>query len=159
MNIIQLALWIGLLISNSQNSAPWKGIVLFQCTRADVERRLGPPTESCRHACDYDTKTGGVFVRYSAERCASGDPGPLNVPPNTVIGVKVYPLVKPRLRDLKLNMSKFTKTNDPELHGYSTYTNAETGVTYEISDKNRVLSIEWFGSAKDIQAMRCPLKP
>lgn len=156
MSIIELLLWLSLFVGNSQNSAVWNGIVLFQFTRADVDRLLGPPTESCNQVCDYNTKTEGVFVRYSGERCARGDAGALNVPPNTVISVKVYPIVKKRLKDLKVDMRKFTKTQDPELHGYSTYTNLEAGVTYEVSDKNRVLSVEWFGSAKEIRALRCP---
>lgn len=61
----------------------------------------------------------------------------------------VYSEVKPRLRDLKLNMRKFTRTNNPELGGYATYTNAEIG-GYEVSDQQLVTSVEWFGSAKDI---------
>jgi hypothetical protein len=156
MTIIELVFWLSLFVGNYQNSAVWNGIVLFHSTRGDVDRKLGPPTESCNEVCDYDTKTEGIFVRYSGERCPRGDAGALNVSPNTVISIKVYPLVKQKLKDLKLDMTKFTKTRDPELHGYSTYTNAEAGITYEVSDKNRVLSVEWFGSAKDLKALRCP---
>jgi hypothetical protein len=120
--------------------------------RATLRSATGP----CIAGCDYDTEHEGVSVRYSGERCATGDGNPLNVPPNTVISVTVYPAVKPRLSDLKLSMRKFTRTKDPELNGYSTHTNEETGVTYEVSDKDRVLSIEWFGSSRDIRISRCP---
>lgn len=156
MSIIQIILWMALFHGGTHDSRGWKGIVPLHSTRADVERRLGPPTEPCIAGCDYDTKREGVFVRYSGERCATGDANPLNIPPNTVISVTVYPAVKPRLSDLKLSMRKFTRTKDPELNGYSTYTNEEIGVTYEVSDKHRVLSIEWFGSSKDITILRCP---
>lgn len=159
MNMIQVVLWVALITSSSQTSNSWKGIVPFQSTRNDVERVLGPPTRPCTEVCRYDTKTEGIFARYSNEPCKSGEGSPLSIPPNTVISVTVYPETKTRLRDLRLDRRKFTKTKDPELHGYSTYTNSEIGVTYEVSDKNMILSIEWFGSAKDIQRLRCPLRP
>ena len=155
MSILSVTVWLGLLIVNCQNTASWKGINVFRSTRADVERVLGSPKESCKLACDYDTKSEAVFVRYSDERCKPGDTNALDVPQHTVLSVTLYPRVKARLRDLKLDLSKFKKTKDPELQGYSTYTNVETGVTYEVSDKNMVLSIQWFGAAKDIEALRC----
>jgi len=155
MSIIQIILWMALFGGGTHDSRGWKGIVPLNSTRADVERLLGPPTEPCSIGCDYDTEREGVSVRYSGERCAAGDGNPLNVPPNTVISITVYPAVKPRLLDLKLRMRKFTRTKDPELNGYSTYTNEESGVTYEVSDKKRVLSIQWFGSSRDIRNSRC----
>jgi hypothetical protein len=111
--------------------------------------------ESCKLACDYDTKAEAVFIRYSDERCKAGNTDAFDIPKDTVLSITVYPRVKARLRDLKLDLSKFTKTKDPELQGYTTYTNMETGVTYEVSDKNMVLSVQWFGAAKDIEALRC----
>jgi hypothetical protein len=94
-------------------------------------------------------------VQYSDEACKKGDANPMNIPPDTVVSVTVYPHAETRLRELKLDRKKFKKINDPELHGYSTYTSRELGVAYEVSDKNMILSIEWFGSAKEIDALRC----
>lgn len=155
MSIIQIALWAVLITSSSQTTNGWKGIVALQSTRMDVERLLGPPTNACTEVCRYDTKTERVFVQYSDEACKKGDANPMNIPPGTVVSVTVYPDAETRLRDLKLDRKKFKKINDPELQGYSTYTSRELGVAYEVSDKNMILSIEWFGSAKQIDALRC----
>jgi hypothetical protein len=146
---------IVLLSSNCQDDAIPKGIVLFKSTRADVEKALGAPTESCNLTCDYKTEVETIFVRYSDERCKSGDSNAFDVPRSTVITVKVYPTKNPSLRDLKLDSKNFTKTNDPELAGHSIYTNMELGVTYEVSDKEMILSVEWFGSAKEIKRLQC----
>lgn len=156
MTILKFVLCVFLTSSGPQTTNGWKGILALQSTREEVERILGSPTGSCTEVCHYETKTEGVFVRYSDRRCNSSEATPLNIPSNTVVSVTVYPEVKIRLRDLKLNMRKFKRTNDPELKGYSTYTNLEAGIAYEVSDKGRVLSIEWFGSAQSIQALRCP---
>lgn len=155
MNIIIPILLLALTTSSSQVGKGWRGIEPLHSNREEVERILGSPTGSCTDVCHYQTKTESVFVRYSAERCAQGEANPLNVSPNTVISVTVFSEAKPRLRDLKLNIRKFTRTKNPELRGYATYTNAETGVSYEVSDQQLVLSVEWFGSAKDIQALLC----
>jgi hypothetical protein len=155
MKIMILVLWLALTTDNPQISKGWKEIAPLHSTREEVERVLGSPTGSCTDVCHYQTGTESVFVRYSAERCGQSEVNPLDLPPNSVISVTVYSEVKPRLRDLKLNMRKFTRTMNPELRGYATYTNAEIGVSYEVSDQQVVLSVEWFGSAKDIQALRC----
>ena len=155
MKIIILILWFAVTTDSSQIFKAWKGIAPLHSSREEVERVLGSPTGSCTDVCHYQTRTESVFVRYSAERCTQAEANPLDVPPNTVISVTVYSEVKPRLRDLKLNMKKFTKNKNPELRGYATYTNSENGVSYEVSDQQLVLSVEWFGSAKDIQTLRC----
>jgi hypothetical protein len=159
MSILKVAIWFFLLTNGLQTTDGFRGILPLQSTREEVERVLGSPTESCTEVCHYETKTEGVFVRYSERRCNSSEATPLNIPSNTVVSVTVYPEVKTRLQDLKLNMRKFKRTKDPELNGYSTYTNVEAGITYEVSDKSLVLSIEWFGSAQNIQALRCPPTP
>lgn len=153
--MVQIALWIALISNYSQSTGAWKGLTPLHSTRGDVERVLGAPTEACTELCNYQTKTENVSVRYSDERCKPGEANPLNIPSNVVVSMTVYPEVKPALRDLRLNLKKFTKTKDPELQGHSIYTNTEQGVTYEVSDRNRVLSIEWFGAAKDRHKKRC----
>ena len=155
MNILSLIVWLGLLIGNCQTSPAWKGIAIFKSTRADVERLLGKPTESCKAACQYETEAEGIFVRYSDERCKPGDANALDIPQDTVVSITVYLKIKPKLRDLNLDLSKFTKTKDPELMGHLIYTNTESGITYEVSEKGRVLSILSFGRAEDIRTLRC----
>lgn len=155
MSIIQIALWAILITTSPQTTNGWKALVPLRSTRNDVERLLGSPTNACTELCRYDTRSERVFVRYSDEACKKGEASPLNIPPNTIVSMTVYPHPEARLRDLKLDERKFKKTNDPELHGYSTFTSRELGVAYEVSDKNMILSIEWFGAAKNIEALRC----
>ena len=155
ITIIQVTLWIALITDASQSTSSWKGITPLHSSRGDVERVLGAPSDACTELCHYQTRTEKVFVRYSEERCKRGEANPLDIPSNIVVSLTVYPEVKPALRSLRLNLKEFTKTKDPELQGHWIYTNAEQGVTYEVSNKNRVLSTEWFGAAKDLQSLRC----
>lgn len=154
--MIETILYLALVSFSSQHDRGWKGILPLHSARADVEQLLGPPTEPCKDGCDYDTKNEGVFVRYSIGVCADGGPNAWNVSPNTVISLSVYPTARPKLSDLRLNLKKFTKTKDPELHGYSTYTNEAEGVTYSVSDDGTVTGVYWFGSSKDSRTLRCP---
>lgn len=153
MNIIEIILCVSLLDFGSSQNNGWKGIVPLHSTRADVERLLGPALSQCR--CDYRTETENVFVLYSAERCAKGVQNAWNVPSDTVISIIVTPKEEPKLSDLRLDLKKFTKTEDPELRGHFTYTNLEEGVTYNVSDDGVVTGIEWFPVPKD-KCLRCP---
>lgn len=154
MNIIQMMSCVTLLSISSCWVEGWKGIVPLHSTRADVERLLGPPVRPCQTGCSYDTKNEGVFVLYSGRLCGNDEQDRWRVPPDTVISLTIYPAVKPKLSDLKLNLRRFTKTKDPELRGYLTYTSKRRGVTYEVSDTRVVLGIEWFPASKD-ESLRC----
>jgi hypothetical protein len=154
--MIEIILCLALMGFSSQHEPGWKGIVPLHSTRADVEQLLGAPTEPCTEGCDYDTKNEGVFVRYSAGRCAEGDSIAWNVPPNTVISLSINLAKTPRLSALRLNLKKFKKTADPELRGYSSYENEDKGISYEVSDDGRVYSINRFATSKDDKAFRCP---
>jgi hypothetical protein len=154
MNILEIALSLA-LFSLCPQVETWKAIVPLHSTRADVERLLGPPVRPCKEGCTYDTKSEGVFVRYSGEPCEKGEANRWRVPRDTVISLSVYPSLKPNLSDLKLDRKRFKKTKDPELHGYYTYENQKDGVAYEVSDRGVVLGVEWFGASKDAEALRC----
>lgn len=158
MKIIEIIVCVALFGSVSQTVEGWKGIVPLRSTRADVERLLGPPVRPCKEGYTYDTKSEGVFLRYSDEPCEKGEANRWRVPSDTVISLTVYASQKPNLSDLKLDRKRFKKTNDPELHGYYTYENEEDGVAYEVSDRGIVLGVEWFGTSKDAKALRCGLQ-
>lgn len=155
MKMIGIIVCVALFGSFSPKVEGWKGIVPLRSTRAEVERLLGAPVRPCKEGCTYDTKSEGVFVRYSGEPCEEGEANRWRVPPHTVISLTVYASRKPNLSDLKLDRKRFKKTNDPELHGYYTYENEEDGVAYEVSDRGVVLGIEWFGTSRDAKALRC----
>ena len=138
MNLIQIILAVALFGTTSQQLEGWKGIVPLHATRLDVERVLGPPAGSCKSLCNYEGQKEVVFVRYSAEPCGHGEESRWRVPPDTVIDLTVNLEETPRLSDLKLDLRKFKKTQDPELHGYSTYKNEDKGVAYAVSAEGRV---------------------
>jgi len=75
----------------------------------------------------------------------------------TVVTIIVYPSVKPKLKDLRLNHKRFTKSKDPELTGYWTYTSGREGISYEVSNTGRVLSVEWFPTDKE-DSLKCDKK-
>lgn len=155
MNIIEIILCFSVFSSISSKVEGWKGIIPLHSTRADVERLLGPPVKPCKDSCHYDTTTEGVFVRYSGEPCEEGQENRWRVPANTVISLSVNLAEGQKLSDLKLDRRRFRKTEDPELHGYSTYENEGEGISYSVSDEGVVYRIEWFGTSKDAKALRC----
>jgi hypothetical protein len=133
----------------------WKGIVPLHSSRADVERALGAPSDSCKALCRYETKTEVVFVKYSGDPCTNIDDNRWRVPANTVVSVTVNLENRLKFSSLKLNRKKFSKTNDPELDRYSSYTSVELGVDYSVDSNGRVYSIEWFPTVNDERALLC----
>jgi hypothetical protein len=143
------------VLCGTRDTQGWKGIVPLHSSRTEVERTLGPPSDSCKHLCRYETKSEVVFVRYSGEPCTNNDDNRWRVPANTAISVSVNLENRLKLSTLKLNRKKFTKTNDPELHGYTSYSRAELGVSYAVDSKGLVYSINWFPTLKDENALQC----
>jgi hypothetical protein len=80
-----------LLLLNSQCRVdePWKQIVPLKSTRADVERLLGPPSDTCESMCRYKTTNDVLFVRYTGEPCSKDEGSAWRVPLNTVFEVSV----------------------------------------------------------------------
>jgi hypothetical protein len=154
MRISEICLSLILFILTLGAFDGWQGIVPLHSTRTDVERQLGSPVAACEQTCSYKTPNESITIVYSAEPCGTGDHNRWRVPTATVVTLVVYPVIKPKLKDLKLNLKTFTKTKDPELPGYLVYTNDREGISYEVSDAGTVLSIEWFPAGKD-QALSC----
>jgi hypothetical protein len=127
----------------------WKGIVPLRSTRSEVEYQLGKPVATCEYTCTYETPNERVSIVYSTDPCGLGDQNRWRVMTGTVVTVIVYPTEKPRLKDLRLNLRRFSKTKNPELAGYWVYTNEREGISYEVSNTGRVLSVEWFPASKD----------
>jgi hypothetical protein len=144
-----------ILLCSAPSTKGWKNITPLHSSRADVERLLGPPSDPCNSLCEYETKSDVVIVGYSGEPCTNNDGNRWRVPRDTVISVTVNLEERAKLSRLKLNPKKFIRTMDPELHGYSTYSNDEMGVAYSVNDGGRVYSIHWFPTPKDEEALQC----
>jgi hypothetical protein len=134
----------------------WRGIVPLVSTREDVEKRLlGPPVQPCRfEACFYETEQEHVFIHYSRGPCPKDEFRAWNVPRGTVLSVRVSPKKRPLLSELHLDLSKYERTEDPELAGAASYDSEEEGIFVE-ADLGVVYAITYMPTARD-EYLRCP---
>lgn len=141
-----------LCLASISQAKEWRGIVPLHSTRTDVERLLGRASNECK--CSYYSNDVNVFVVYSSGNCKSGESGGWNIPPDTVIRFSIYPKVKPKLSELKVDLSKFRKTDDPELVGNAFYMNEEEGSGFEVDVSGIVMGFYYEPAAKD-KNLRC----
>jgi hypothetical protein len=132
----------------------WRGLTPLGSTRKDVERLLGPSKEPDKYAELYDLGNETVFIEYSSGPCHKERDGGWNVPAQTVIEITITPAVHPQLADLRLDLSTYRKTEDPELPGVFYYYHAIDGINITVSD-GKVASIEYGPMAKD-RHLICP---
>jgi hypothetical protein len=96
-----------------------------------------------------------VFVQYSKEPCTEvREPG-WNVPKDTVINISVYPKVNPRFSDLKIDQTKYIKTEDAEIKGMFSYFNENEGITIVVDGE--IVSEFGYGPTKGDEHLRCPM--
>ena len=103
------------------DSKGWRGIVPLHSTRADVERLLGRATDDYRFQSTYHQDDLNVVFTYSSGYCKSG----WKVPPETVTWITVYPRARLRWVDLKVDWSKFKKSQRGHIEGEVFYENEE----------------------------------
>lgn len=142
-----------LLIVVVAEAKKWHGIVPLHSTRADVERLLGPSTDSCR--CHYYSDNESVFIIYaSGSFCDEDESSSWKVPRDTVISIAVYSKTELQFSDLKIDENKFEKKANEEMPGLFYYFNYEEGLEVERTG-NTVGGITYFPAAKD-NYLRCP---
>jgi hypothetical protein len=100
----------------------------------------------------YELDDATVQVVYSRGGCSGGESGGWNIPPDTVIRFNVHP--KKRQLIGSLDLSKYTKTEDPELPGIFYYTDAKGGLVIS-TDCEYVLNFGFEPMAQD-DGLRCP---
>jgi hypothetical protein len=139
-------LCVGLFTMVRAQAQEWHGIVLLQSTRADVERLLGPPTETDKN--QYRVDQDIVNVRYSMGLCNQGDRRGWNVPRDTVIGLSIYLKVPHRLSECPIDESDFLKVKDPHMPGnFFHFVNYDKGIIIIVSE-GLVRNFEYQPSAK-----------
>lgn len=131
----------------------WRGIVPLRSTRRDVERLVGPPMTP--GGITYDLKTERVNVGYSVGGCEKGEEW--NVPPGTVVMVRVYPQTKVMLSDLQIDLNTLKKFVDPHIEE-SIFVNEEAGISIRTTSGGEVVSLQYFPQAKDSH-LRCTAVP
>jgi len=129
-----------LSVAETCSSKDWKGIVPLKSTRAEVERVLGPSADPVLSI--YYLRKEIVSVEYSKYSCNQGPvvsgwpvpPSPQwNVPPDTVIAIRVAPREEVRLSNLSINLESFKKVRgDEDMPTHFFYIDEEEGFGIEI---------------------------
>jgi hypothetical protein len=133
-----------LLVINAMSQSlksGYRGIVPVKSTRADVERLLGPPTDSERQTYYFaDEIVSFQYSRYgcNAPPAIKGWPIPpvegWNVPPDTVLVVRVNLRKQVPLSMLAIDLKGFEKIRgDRDVPSHFRYVNKETGVTIDLN--------------------------
>jgi len=133
----------------------WRGITPLHSTRSDVERLLGPsegPKENIAHF-KFEDKT--ITVMYaSGPPCGNDAFNSWQVPKGTVLSITVGGK-KLRLKDLKLDQSKYKEKRDGHLPDFSYYVNTEEGLEFQVFRNEEVQSTTYFPASAD-NHLRCP---
>lgn len=134
----------------------WRGITPLKSTRVDVERLFGRSAHD-GYGVSYPIGDEVATFEYSSGGCS--DKGRVyDVPPYTVLRIRVSSGHKPRFSDLKIDLKKFRKVDDSELPDVLYYINDEDGVTYEVQG-GLVMTTEYWPAAKDRNLRRCVRRP
>jgi hypothetical protein len=129
----------------------WNGITPLKSTRQDVEKILGKhePSSVARYAGGYRTEDGRIFVLYSTGLCDVNPDNGWNIPELTVISLSYYPTESPKLSDLKIDLKKFERHQDPEITNLISYANQTDGVVLNVdSSDNSIVSFNYFPESK-----------
>ena len=135
----------------------WCGIVPLHSTRADVEQLLKVKPERCgSNACVYDLPDKTVFALYAEEPACRNDDATTSwkVPRDTVIEITLTFKTPQLFSALGIEVAKYDRVPDPELHGLVYLTDYAQGVRMETSG-NTVRAITYY-AAKSDDNLRCP---
>jgi hypothetical protein len=122
----------------------WRGIVPLHSTRADIERLLGPGSNTGPVSI-YKTANESIYVEYATEPCKGSMPG-WNVTAGTVLHFTVRPKSEQHLSDVGIDVTQFTKTYDDAMGTY--YTNIREGIRYAVSSDGTVESVSYIPSGQ-----------
>jgi hypothetical protein len=160
-----------LSVAGTCSGKDWRGIVPLKSTRADVERLLGPSGDPVLSI--YYLSNEIVSVEYSEYSCnqtpkVEGWPVPpsvqWNVPPGTVIAIRVAPRKEVPLNSLSIDFKSFKRVRgDKDRPTHFFYVNEEEGFAVEVfaDPEGRdeiVRSYVYQPGIKD-NALRCPAEP
>ena len=128
-------------------------------TWAEVERLLKVKAQGCRgNACLYDLPDKTVFAFYADEPTCRNDDVTTSwkVPRNTVIQITVRFKTQQTLSALDIDVTKYDRVPDKELHGLVYLSDYSQGVRMETSGDS-VSGITYYPAASD-DKLRCPPK-
>jgi hypothetical protein len=137
----------------AQQEKGWHGIVPLHSSRTDVEKLLGPSADSCR--CLYKTEHEIIHIQYSDYSCEDDSRG-WDVPLDTVLLINVSPKTEVRLADLKLDLTKYQKTDNKFSPGMSFYTHEDGSIFIIVTGTDELVgSINYQPTKNDEKSCRC----
>ena len=155
-----LTVMIALMIVSSSQTIQekvWKNIVPLHSTRKDVETLLGPPQETRGVAATFQLNDGRLRVFYSKGYCKQPNTNDWNVPPDTVVTLTFEPTNYLLIADLKLDIAKYHREDDPHLQRAVHYYNRESGIRISTRLEKKgeeVQTITYEPTEKDLH-LRC----
>lgn len=153
--VLTLILFLQAIQSVSPISAErgWRGIVPLHSTRTEVEKLLGPPSETMPGSVVYRTTDETVLVFYSNGKPCGTKGSQWRVPFDTVEAIDVnlrhgLPLSKINLED-----GKYKKRSGGDRPEDIYYVNEELGEVFRVFN-SEVLDIH-YGPASGDKTLRC----
>ena len=143
----------------SSTAKEWCSIVPLHSTRADVEGVLkAKPVRCGGGACLYELSDKTVFVLYAVEPTCRTDDATTSwkVPADTVIQITVNFKTPQPFAALDIDVTKYDRVPDKELHGLVYLSDYAQGVRMETSG-DIVRAITYYPAATD-DHLRCPPK-
>ena len=140
----------------SSTAKEWCGVVPLHSTRADVERLLKVKPVRCGgNACLYDLSDKTVFALYAAEPTCRNDDATTSwkVPAGTVIHITVNFKTPQSFSALDVDVTKYDRVPDKELHGLVYLSDYDQGVRIETSG-DMVRAITYYPAATE-DHLRC----
>jgi hypothetical protein len=157
MKFIFEAILISILLASSCPAVAkeWRGIVPLHSTRRDVERLLGPPRIDRTEVVFYTIGDEEIVITFSRGSCTANRGG-WNAPHNTVLHISIEPKRRVNFTDLKLDLSKYKKVNDPEIKHLVYYNNDKEGISYQVdTGKGTAIDITYYPASSEGN-LRCP---
>lgn len=147
---IALLACVLILTPRGASAKEWRGIVPLHSTRADVEKLLGPEVDE---GLGYDIEGERVTINYGSHKCEEDLPGGWNVPPNTVIEIRLSSNKGLTMADFPVHwqaLDQIYSVHTPQID----YLDAAEGVRYTTVD-GLVRVITYIGSAEDEKKFSC----
>src|SRR5215204_2373239 len=125
----------------------WRGIVPLHST-CDDARRILHLTKCEPSTVELEDAT--IFVNVSAGPCTSD----WNVPTGTILTLDVQPKKYPRLSDLNIDETKYSRREDLHVQSSVRLDNPEEGISVDMFEDGRVRHIFYGPSSRD-EHLRC----
>jgi hypothetical protein len=132
MKLLLLSFFVNLLFTflSCDLEQGWKGIKVFESTRADVEKKLGKPIKDEDGEVRYETEEARFRFLFSDGPCISPQTllGGFDVKAGVVLQYEVQPKNSLRVDDLEWEKNLYGRAEDTHQLGYVNYYNRRDAI-------------------------------